>query len=217
MRLRKRPWINEAIKNFSDFVLTKDQNLGEERRGTWRKMFENPNSELHVELGTGKGDFISQLAQRNPDINYLGFELQQDVIYTAAKKIRELKLQNVRLIVFDINLIDKIFAEHEIDRIYLNFCDPWPKKRHAKRRLTHEIFLQKYQQLLKPHGAIFFKTDNRGLFDFSLEEFQKLGMEISEISFDLHAENFPDNIETEYEKKFSERGEKICRCVAVFP
>lgn len=217
MRLRKRPWVSEAIKQFEDFVVTKDQNIGEERRGTWKKSFENPEAELHVELGCGKGDFISQLAQKNPATNYIGIELQQDVIYTAAKKVRELDLKNVRLIVFDINLIDKIFGEREIDRIYINFCDPWPKKRHQKRRLTHEIFLEKYRQLLKPRGEIFFKTDNRGLFDFSLEQFDKLGMEVSQVSFDLHAEDLSQNIETEYEKKFSERGEKICRCVAVFP
>ncbi|MBO5651476.1 MAG: tRNA (guanosine(46)-N7)-methyltransferase TrmB, partial [Selenomonas sp.] len=155
-------------------------------------------------------------AERNPDINYIGIEAQQDVLYSAAKKIAEKGLGNVRLLVFDINHIEDIFAEGEVDRFYVNFCDPWPKKRHAKRRLTHVGFLEKYRRLLKKPGELHFKTDNRPLFDFSLEQFEEAGLRVQEVSFDLHAENRPDNIMTEYERKFSGFGEKINRCEVIF-
>ncbi len=216
MRLRRKPWVDEAIHNFDSFVFSKDMEIGEEKKGQWAEIF-GRQAPLHVELGTGKGDFISQLAQRNPEINYIGIEMQQDVLYSAAKKISELELKNVRLLVFDINKIEDIFAPGEVDRFYINFCDPWPKKRHAKRRLTHVGFLEKYRGLLKSGGRIHFKTDNRPLFDFSLEQFEEAKLTVQDVSFDLHAENRPDNIMTEYERKFSGFGEKINRCEVVFP
>ena len=216
MRLRRKPWVDEAIHNFDSFVFSKDMEIGEEKKGQWAEIF-GRQAPLHVELGTGKGDFISQLAQRNPEINYIGIEMQQDVLYSAAKKIAELELKNVRLLVFDINKIEDIFAPGEVDRFYINFCDPWPKKRHAKRRLTHVGFLEKYRGLLKSGGRIHFKTDNRPLFDFSLEQFEEARLTVQDVSFDLHAENRPDNIMTEYERKFSGFGEKINRCEVVFP
>lgn len=215
MRLRRKPWVDEAIHEFDDFVISKDKEIGEEKQGKWAEIF-GRTAPLHVELGTGKGDFISQLAQKNPDINYIGIEMQQDVLYSAAKKIAALELKNVRLLVFDINNIDKIFAPHEVDRFYINFCDPWPKKRHAKRRLTHVGFLEKYRKLLKKGGELHFKTDNRPLFDFSLEQFAEARLAARDVSFDLHAENRPDNIMTEYERKFSGFGEKINRCEVIF-
>ena len=216
MRLRRKPWVDEAIHNFDSFVFSKDMEIGEEKKGQWAEIF-GRQAPLHVELGTGKGDFISQLAQRNHEINYIGIEMQQDVLYSAAKKIAELELKNVRLLVFDINKIEDIFAPGEVDRFYINFCDPWPKKRHAKRRLTHVGFLEKYRGLLKSGGRIHFKTDNRPLFDFSLEQFEEARLTVQDVSFDLHAENRPDNIMTEYERKFSGFGEKINRCEVVFP
>ena len=216
MRLRRKPWVDRAIHEFEDFVVPRDRELGEECRGTWRKSF-GRQAPLHVELGSGKGDFISRLAEREPDVDFIGIEAQQDVLYSAAKKVREKELGNVRLIVFDINLIERIFAQGEIDRLYINFCDPWPKKRHAKRRLTHVGFLEKYRRLLSSSGEIHFKTDNRGLFDFSLLQFQAAGFPVRDVSYDLHGENFPGNIETEYERKFSAMGEKINRCVAMVP
>lgn len=215
MRLRRKPWVDEAIHEFDDFVISKDIEIGEEKQGKWAEVF-GRIAPLHVELGTGKGDFISQLAQKNPDINYIGIEMQQDVLYSAAKKIAALELKNVRLLVFDINNIEKIFAPHEVDRFYINFCDPWPKKRHAKRRLTHVGFLEKYRGLLKQGGELHFKTDNRPLFDFSLEQFAEAGLTTRDVSFDLHAENRLDNIMTEYERKFSGFGEKINRCEVIF-
>ena len=216
MRLRRKPWVDEAIHDFDSFVISKDMEIGEEKQGKWAEAFGRV-APLHVELGTGKGDFISQLAERNPDINYIGIEMQQDVLYSAAKKIAALELKNVRLLVFDINKIQDIFAPGEVDRFYINFCDPWPKKRHVKRRLTHVGFLEKYRTLLKKGGEIHFKTDNRPLFDFSLEQFEEAKLEVRDVSFDLHAENREDNIMTEYERKFSGFGEKINRCEVVFP
>ena len=216
MRLRKKHGVAEAIKQFENFVVTREQTIGEEKKGHWHEWF-GREAPLWVELGTGKGDFISRLAEREPGINFLGLEMEQDVLYAAAKKIAAGELCNVRLAVFDINRIEEIFAPAEVSRFYINFCDPWPKKRHAKRRLTHRNFLEKYRRLLPPGGEIFFKTDNRPLFDFSLEEFAAVGLTVRDVTYDLHAEERPDNIMTEYERKFSGLGEKINRCEIIFP
>lgn len=215
LRLRKKPWVAEAIHDFDDFVFPKDAPASEKECGKWSEVFKR-EAPLFVELGTGKGTFLSTLANRERDKNFIGIEAQQDVLYKAAQKVRELELNNVRLLVFDINSLEKLFAPGEVDGFYINFCDPWPKARHAKRRLTHRSFLEKYRALLKPGGKIFFKTDNRALFDFSLEEFSALKLNVSEISYDLHNEMPSDNIETEYEQKFSRLGEKINRCVISF-
>ncbi len=216
MRLRRKPWVDEAIHEFDAFVMAKDQEIGEERKGHWSEQF-GRKAPLHVELGTGKGDFISQLAERHPEINYIGIEAQQDVLYSAAQKVQEKGLSNVRLLVFDINGIEQIFEEGEVDRFYINFCDPWPKKRHAKRRLTHAGFLEKYRKLLRHPGELHFKTDNHPLFEFSLEQFALANLELRDVCYDLHAEARPDNIETEYERKFSGLGSKIHRCEVMFP
>ena len=215
MRLRKKPHTDEKLQMFSDFVIT--EKIGEEYKGTWRKIFDENNlsRELHVELGTGKGDFITKLAEKNPQINFLGLEVEAAVVLTAARKIHEKNLANVRLAVFDINRIDEIFSENEIDRLYINFCDPWPKKRHAKRRLTHVRFLEMYKKILKADREIFFKTDNRGLFDFSLEQFPQANFSLHDVTFDLHADEPADNIRTEYETRFSSEGVQINRLVAV--
>ena len=215
MRLRKKPWIDKAILDFSDFVYPTETEIGEEKQGQWQAIF-GRTADLHVELGTGKGDFISQMALRHPEINFIGIEAQQDVIYYAAKKIRAMELKNVRLLTFDINHIENIFAPGEVTRFYVNFCDPWPKARHAKRRLTHLSFLEKYRRLLPQGGKLFFKTDNRPLFDFSLEQFALANLPVEALSFDLHNSGMADNIMTEYERKFSGFGEKINRCEVVF-
>lgn len=216
MRLRRKPWIDEAILEFSSFVYDKGAALGEEKKGQWADIF-GRKAELHVELGTGKGTFISQLALRHPDINFIGIEAQQDVLYYAAQKVAELELKNIRLLTFDINQIETIFAPEEVSRFYINFCDPWPKARHAKRRLTHTSFLEKYRKLLTAQGQIFFKTDNRPLFDFSLEQFALAELAVKNLTFDLHKEQDETNIMTEYERKFSGYGEKINRCEVIFP
>ena len=211
MRLRKKPNTFEKLENFSDFVTT--EKIDSTRAGNWKKFFGNDNK-IFVELGFGKGDFISQLAEINPQINFIGLEMEAEVVLKAARKIQEKNLSNVKLFVFNINNIEEIFAENEIDRIYINFCDPWSKKRHAKRRLTYITFLQKYKKILVPRGEIHFKTDNRALFDFSLEQFALANFKVSDVTFDLHANEPPDNIRTEYENRFSAEGVPINRLVA---
>ncbi len=216
MRLRRRPWIDKAIKDFSDFVYTKNSFDPQQLKGHWQEIFGNDNP-IYVELGTGKGRFISQNALLHPNVNFLGLELQQDVIYHAAKKVRELELKNVRLAVFDINHLADLLAFGEAKRFYINFCDPWPKLRHAKRRLTHVNFLAQYKKLLGSGGELFFKTDNRPLFDFSLTQFAEAGCTVRALTYDLHNSSYmEDNIMTEYEKKFSGFGEKINRCEVIF-
>lgn len=210
MRLRKKPNTFEKLENFSDFVTV--EKIDSSRAGNWKKFFGNDNK-IFVELGFGKGDFISQLAEINPQINFIGLEMEAEVVLKAARKIQEKNLSNVKLFVFDVNHIEEIFAENEIDRLYINFCDPWPKKRHAKRRLTYITFLQKYKKILVPRGEIHFKTDNRALFDFSLEQFALANFQVSEITFDLHANEPSENIRTEYENRFSAEGVPINRCV----
>ena len=212
MRLRKKPHTLEKLENFSDFVTV--EKIDSSRAGNWQKIFGNENP-LHVELGTGKGDFICTMAEKNPQINFVGIEMEVEVVLKAARKIDEKNLSNVKIIVFNVNQIEEIFAENEIDRLYINFCDPWPKKRHAKRRLTYITFLQKYQKILKPAGEIHFKTDNRALFDFSLEQFELANFKVREISYDLHANEPPENVRTEYENRFSAAGVPINRCVVV--
>ena len=216
MRLRRKPWVDKAIHDFDDFVFPKDAPASEEQQGRWSEVF-GREAPLYVELGTGKGDFISQMAEREPGVNFIGIEAQQDVLYAAAKKVAAMELKNVRLLVFDIHEIERIFAPGEVDRFFLNFCDPWPKKCHYKRRLTYRGFLEKYRHLLKKGGELHFKTDNRPLFDFSLKEFEAAELAVRDVSYDLHAEGRPDNIMTEYERKFSGYGEKINRCEVIFP
>ena len=212
MRLRKKPHTDEKLKNFSDFVMTVDnlENIG----GHWREKFGGDTSrKLYVELGTGKGDFITQSAEKYPQINFLGLEVEPTVVLAAARKVHEKNLSNVKLAIFDINNVDEIFDAGEVDRLYINFCDPWPKKRHAKRRLTYVKFLDMYKKILTADGEIHFKTDNRALFDFSLEQFDAAGWKVRDVTFDLHADEPPDNIRTEYENRFSAEGVPINRCV----
>ena len=212
MRLRRKPWIDTAILDYGDFVTP----LGGDWAGfagAWRETF-GRSAPLHIEIGVGKGDFLTELAARHPEINYVGLEAQQGVLYFAARKAAERQLRNVRLLVFDAAHLTELFAPHEVDRIYLNFSDPWPKARHAKRRLTSELFLARYAAVLRADGEIHFKTDNMGLFDYSLATMEREGWQLSRVTHDLHALAEPDNIMTEYERKFSARGAKIGRLVA---
>ena len=233
MRLRKKPWVSGALEEYSDIMLIKDllcaktlaagANLDEEikkaserMKGHWHEIF-GRSAPLHVELGTGKGKFISEMAEKYPEINFVGIESQQDVLYYVAQKVREKQLTNVRLLVFDVSHLVEIFAADEISRLYINFCDPWPKVRHAKRRLTHGNFLDKYEIVLNHGGEIFFKTDNRKLFDFSLEQFAEKNLVLDKVTFDLHESDYLGNVMTEYETKFSGMGTKINRCEIKFP
>ena len=213
MRLRKKPWVAEALTGFSDIVV---QNPGEKLAGKWKELFENPLP-LHVELGTGKGRFITGMAEQHQGlINFIGIEAKEEIVYSATQKVREQELFNVQLMVFDVNDILTIFTPGEIERLYINFCDPWPKNRHAKRRLTHIDFLNKYRTVLKPGGQLWFKTDNRSLFEFSLEQFSEFGLAINNITYDLLQSGFTDNVMTEYETKFSALGQPIYRCEVNF-
>ncbi len=172
-----------------------------EYRGSFKKLFNNDNP-IYIEIGMGKGDFILENALRYPDINFIGIEKYDSIIALAIKKIEGYELNNLKLIRMDALIIDEVF-NHEIDKIYLNFSDPWPKERHAKRRLTSNIFLDKYQNIFRNNPIIEMKTDNRNLFEFSLISFNQHGYLIKDISLDLHNSNKDDNIMTEYEKKFS--------------
>ena len=213
MRLRRKPWIDEAIKDYTDILYM------EQLKGKWNTLFPEPENPIHVEFGTGKGRFISRMASVHPDINYIGMEVQEGVIYYAAKKTAEMDppVANVRLILGDVKHIQDIFARGEVSVIYLNFSDPWPKARHAKRRLTYREFLKKYEWILKKGGEIRFKTDNKDLFDFSLAEFKEMGWKISFITYDLHRKPVKGDVETEYEEKFSRKGNLVCRLVATRP
>ena len=212
MRLRRKPWIDTAILDYADFVTPLGGDWAR-LSGAWTETFGRTAS-LHVEIGVGKGDFLTELAARNPDVNYVGLEAQQGVLYFAARKAAARALSNVRLLVFDAAHLTELFTPGEVDRIYLNFSDPWPKKRHAKRRLTSELFLARYAAVLREDGEIHFKTDNMGLFDYSLETMEREGWQLSRVTHDLHALGEADNIMTEYERKFSARGAKIGRLVA---
>ena len=162
---------------------------------------------LHIEIGMGKGNFILNMALNHPDINFIGIEKYDSVLVRAIEKIEELELPNLRFIRMDAKEIDKVF-DKEISKLYLNFSDPWPKDRHAKRRLTSDTFLKRYDKFFKGNKNIEFKTDNRKLFEYSVISFTDYNYKIEEISFDLHADA-TDNIMTEYEEKFSKKGQVI--------
>lgn len=182
-----------------------------EYKGRWKDLFGNDNP-IYIEIGMGKGNFIIQNALDNPNINYIGIEKYDSVIVRAIQKSNDLEIDNLRLVRMDANSIDEIF-DKEIEKIYLNFSDPWPKDRHAKRRLTSSIFLEKYDKIFKNGCLIEMKTDNIDLFNYSIQTLKSYGYEIIYLTNDLHGENV-SNIMTEYEEKFSSLGVKINKLVA---
>lgn len=173
-----------------------------EYKGNFKKIFNNDNP-IYIEIGMGKGKFIIENAIKNPNINFIGIEKYNSVVVRAIQKLENLDIPNLKIIVFDASKIEEIF-DHEIDRLYLNFSDPWPKKRHSERRLTSITFLNKYENIFKNQKHIVMKTDNRGLFEFSVINFNNKKYEILDLSLDLHKDNDESNIETEYEIKFKE-------------
>lgn len=213
MRLRRKPWIDEAIHEYDDYVILENH---EAHKGKWRELFTNPEKPLYMELGTGKGKFIAGMAEALPDVNFVGFEVQIGVVYYAAQKLFEQKADNAKVTLFDIGNIEDVVAPGEVDHFYINFCDPWPKAKHAKRRLTYHTFLDRYARLLKENGEVHFKTDNEGLFLFSLEEFKNAGWTLKNVTYDLHKEDM-FNVRTEYEEKFSSKGQPIFRLEAIKP
>ncbi|MGM9969842.1 MAG: tRNA (guanosine(46)-N7)-methyltransferase TrmB [Anaeroplasma sp.] len=176
-------------------------------KGKWNELFGN-NNPIHIEIGCGKGQFITTLANNNPNINYIAIEKYDSVLLRALEKAMKYNLNNLKLVIIDASEIINYFSSEEVSRIYLNFSDPWPKKCHAKRRLTSEVFLQMYRSIINKKGEIIQKTDNRGLFEYSLEMFCNNGFYLSNISLDLHndLEKYPDNITTEFEDKWSQLG-----------
>ncbi len=212
MRMRKKKHGAERINACSEFLLQKTP-INAENTGN---IFGNDSSRpLFLEIGCGKGAFICGLAEKHPDTNLIALERIADVAMLAMEKCKAAELENVRFIIGDVAKLWDIFGDGTVDRIYLNFSDPWPKAGHAKRRLTHRNFLMQYKRILKPDGAIFFKTDNRGLFDFSLDELREMGFRLENLTYDLHNSEWADeNIMTEYEKNFSEKGFSINRVEA---
>ena len=191
----------------------------EDQKGCWKQVFGNKHP-IRVEIGTGKGRFILNMAKENPQINFVGIERYSSVLLRAVEKFDtdEFKeLENVRFICIDARRIEEVFAKDEVDRIYLNFSDPWPKARHAKRRLTSTEFLERYQKVLVPFGRLEFKTDNTELFNFSLEQMKEAGWTLHGFPYDLHhnEEMNSGNIMTEYEEKFSGKGNPINKLIAV--
>ena len=184
-----------------------------EHFGNYHTLFQNTNP-IHLELGSGKGSFISNLALENPAVNFIAFEKVKDVFLMSAEKLSSLHIQNAYAICDDASHLTSFFSAGEISRIYINFCDPWPKQKHQKRRLTNRSFLDIYRLLLPEDGSIFFKTDNRQLFEFSLNEFCAAEYHLRNITFDLHASSFQGNIMTEYEERFSSLGQPIYRLEA---
>lgn len=209
MRLRHIKGAEEEISE-SPYVVQDPQSL----KGRWHEFFGNDNP-IRIEVGMGKGKFIMELAQMNPDINYVGIERYSSVLLRGLQKRAELELSNIYFMRIDALELTEVFAENEVERIYLNFSDPWPKDRHAKRRLESRQFLARYDQILKKDGTIEFKTDNRALFDFALEEVEAAGWTLKEKTFDLHADARLNegNVMTEYEERFSAQGNPICKYI----
>ena len=210
MRLRNVPGARDVMAA-NEYVFTEPEGMA----GTWSQVFGNSNP-VHIEIGMGKGRFITTLAGMNPDINYVGIEKYSSVLLRAVEKQDELCLPNLRFIRMDAENITSVFGKEEVDRIYLNFSDPWPKDRHAKRRLTSRQFFARYDEILKSTGRVEFKTDNRPLFDFSVEEVNEAGWKLSVCTYDLHNDEklVEGNVMTEYEERFSSHGNPICKLVA---
>lgn len=219
MRLRGRKGIRENLEQQEDLVVLQPADW----KGKWNEYFGN-SQPIHVELGMGKGRFISEFSRINPHINYIGVDMYDELLRKASIKVRdsrgsdgnEMGQANIALALLNIEHIADVFAEGELERIYLNFSDPWPKNKHARRRLTHPNFVNRYLPLLNDNGEIHFKTDSRSLFEFSLNSFSDMRLQMRNISLHLHENGLrEDLVPTEYELKFVEQGMPIYRCEAV--
>lgn len=212
MRLRNIPGADDVIRQHP--IAVKDE---KEQKGKWKQLFGNDNP-VYIEIGMGKGQFILTLAKQNPDVNYIGIERYSSVLLRALEKFdteEYCELRNIRFVCMNAMEIAEVFEPGEVDRIYLNFSDPWPKARHANRRLTSVKFLEQYEKVLSEGGLIEFKTDNRPLFEFSLEQVEEAGWKLLAHTFDLHHEDAMNvgNVMTEYEEKFSSMGNPIHKLV----
>ena len=208
MRLRNITGCREMIGE-SEFVVHEPETM----KGKWREAFGNDHP-VYVEIGMGKGRFLMDMARLYPEINFIGIEKYSSVLLRAVQKLEEEELPNVRLIRMDAEDLENVFAQGELDRIYLNFSDPWPPNRQRKRRLTWRAYLEVYDEILRQQGDLCFKTDNPRFFEWSLQEICQFGWLIQNISLDLHNSDFEGNVMTEYEEKFSAEGYRIYRLEA---
>ena len=210
MRMRRKKHREERYENCIDLAVKSFDEIE-----NLKEIFGNDNP-VHIEIGCGKGRFMLNLAERNPDINYIAIEKCTDVIIMAMEKIKESGLTNVRFYAGDVDILKEKNFDGQAERIYVNFCDPWKKSGQAKRRLTHGNYLALYEKLLKKNGELFFKTDNRKLFEFSLNSFAAFPLRMQNITLDLHNSGYEGNIMTEYEENFSSQGFPIYRCECIF-
>lgn len=216
MRMRKKPWARPELEA-SDFFVVNPK----EYKGKWKESFGN-DKPIYLELGCGKGTFIAVHGSENPDVNYIAIDIKDEVLGLAKRHIEDAykeknqALNNIRLMAQEIGLINEMLGEEDIiSRIYINFCNPWPKKKHKKRRLTHTRQLEQYKTFLKDQGEIYFKTDDDELFEESLEYFEEAKFKIKYITYDLHKSDFLGNVETEHEKMFTKQGIKTKFLIAV--
>ena len=218
MRVRKKEWARPELEN-TKFVIINPEKYPEKYKGKWNEEFKNSNP-IYLELGCGTGKFISENAVNNPNVNYIGIDLKDEILVYAKRTVEETLyskdeyVENIRLIPMQIAFIGNVFDRDEISRIYINFCNPWPKRRQNRQRLTHSNFLEKYKGFLKPISEIWFKTDDKSLFDDSQEYFKSCGFSIKYLTYDLHNSGFENNISTEYEIKFSSIGMPIMFLIA---
>ena len=209
MRVRKKKNCQKRMEACESLWIKEPEKL----KDKWKEQFGNDNP-IHIEIGCGKGDFITGMSKMYPDINFVAIELVEDVIVMAMEKAVERECGNVLFCAVSAEILPDIFAPDEVDRIYLNFSDPWKKNKQAKRRLTHKNFLDRYKQVLKKGEYIWFKTDNAKLFEFSLNSFCAEDFKLQNITLDLHNSGFEGNVMTEYEKRFVELGQPIFRLEA---
>ena len=219
MRIRHKPWAQPELDASSVYIRNPHDFYGK-----WKTAYANTDQPMHLELGCGRGTFIAQKAVNNADINYLAIDIKSDMLGYANRNVQRLyaeanrDITNIRMCTFDIERIALILSEEDkIDRIYINFCNPWPKDRHKKRRLTHSRQLEKYKSFLKKGGEIFFKTDDDELFTESLEYFKESGFDLTFITYDMTENSLPDNIITEHEQMFMNDGIKIKGLIAMYP
>lgn len=212
MRLRNKPWALDYIQDYPQWASLDPSQW----KGRWQERFDTPQP-IHLEIGPGKGQFLIQMARRHPEINFIGLERQKNVLVSLLEKQVEDPVGNLQVVLADARLLNQYFQAGELAQIYLNFSDPWPKARHAKRRLTSPQFLEAYRAVLIPQGQIHLKTDNRQLFEYSLLSLNQAGLDFLDLSLDLHARQDPVNIMTEYEERFAGQGQVIYQLKAQFP
>lgn len=215
MRMRRKPWVRPELEA-CEFFIDNPSDL----KGKWHQKFENDNP-IHLELGCGKGTFIAKLAVQNKDINYIAIDIKSEVLGLAKRNVeaeyqaKNEEINNILLMSQEIEIIQNMMDETDtVDRIYINFCNPWPKPRHNKKRLTHPKQLEKYKIFLKKGGEVYFKTDDDNLFNASIKYFEESGFKIVDKTYDLHSEPIWENIETEHEKMFTSKGIKTKALIA---